>query len=340
MLRTNGRRAAEGISGRPHFLPRERHDQAEHREGLGLAKHRAERFAESGALQALRKVRDGDLAPLHERRAERHHARAHHELVPQRVELGRLVDGHVEPRELANGVRQLSNRLRVLGSKLEQVPLEALDVAVEDEGGTSFALDAHELVEVDDLESLERPYFLPQLVESGRGAGADEPVNAAVDGVAAPLPRRAHSTWKAVHLEDRGLVSVHLRVAAGAQSRHAAADDGDRLPSVAALPARHGVLLHESREPTEPPGQGQDEALRNRRASHAPCRSRRYSSSCYGFFSPVFSPTPTAANTSPSFPARASPVRDAKNALIAPWSPPPLDTLTSGTNGCWLAANA
>jgi len=61
----------------------------------------------------------------------------------------------------------------------------------------------------------------------GTGAGAHQPVDAAVKGVSLALPRCAQSTGEGVHLEYLGAVAVHLGITPGGKACQAGPNDDD-----------------------------------------------------------------------------------------------------------------
>ena len=88
---------------------------------------------------------------------------------------------------------------------------ELFGVGIEDER-LAAAADTHILLVVHDLAALDRAQLAPNLVEGAGGAGADEPVNTAVDGISVPLPRGALAAGLRVHFENGRGVAVHPAV--------------------------------------------------------------------------------------------------------------------------------
>ncbi len=84
-------------------------------------------------------------------------------------------------------------------------------------------------VQVDDPRVAQQAHLAPQLVHAGLGRRADQPLDAVVDRVALALPGGHQPAGEVVHLVDARPVAVHLRVAAGAQTGDAAADDRQGL---------------------------------------------------------------------------------------------------------------
>ena len=126
------------------------------------------------------------------------------------------------------------------------MPLQPVDVAVDDEGLASFALDAQEFLVIDHAPALHRAQLLPDAVEVDARRGTDQPVQAAVDGVSLAFPGGAQPAGAVVHLEDLRAIAVHLPVAPGGQAGDAGPDDNDgflfhgsRLFSKRSPPVRH-----------------------------------------------------------------------------------------------------
>jgi hypothetical protein len=146
---------------------------------------RQERALEAGAEVAQR-----DAAPFRKQAHVGQHRAEHLQPVAEGVELGRLVERHLKRGGAPDRPGELFNRRGVLGRELEQVLTQAVGVVVERDGPAVGGLVREERLEVDDLRALQRAHLAPVFVERAL-AGADEPVQAAVEGVIAAFPRRA-----------------------------------------------------------------------------------------------------------------------------------------------------
>ena len=225
-------RTADGVAGGAGVQPGE---VAEHGHGAHLAGPEGlQRVAQQGIMETLRELGDGELAPASHRQEPGEHDRSQASHVPGAHQLARRrVGRQVGARQSPGVIEQSPDRGGIVGGDLAEVRFEAVEVAPEGHATAIPALELGPDVEIDDLPVRKQAHFAPEPVHARSGRRADQPVDAVVDRVALPLPGRHQPARQRVHLVDAGAVAVHLRVAAGAESGDAAADDGDGLARLA-----------------------------------------------------------------------------------------------------------
>ena len=157
-------------------------------------------------------------------------------LVEKRLGFGGLVERELEFREFPGGGGVPSDEVGVTRGLGEHFLFDAVDVGEDADVFAGGVLDAHGFFGLDEGEGGHVDEFVPQGVEGVGGIGADEPVDAAVEGVAASLPCGAEAAGEAVEFEDFGIVSVGAEDAAGGPA-------GDPGPDNVALLIHIGVLL-------------------------------------------------------------------------------------------------
>lgn len=106
--------------------------------------------------------------------------------------------------------------------------LELVRVGVQVEDLALGILDAREDLGVVELAVLDEADIEPVLVVFGvERAGAGEPVDAAIDGVAFAFPGGHQSAGLGMHFVDAAVEAVHLSVDAGGKSGDPRANDDD-----------------------------------------------------------------------------------------------------------------
>ena len=143
----------------------------------------------------------------------------------RRISLERL--GLVKGNAQADALDEFLGHLGILRRKLQHVLLQPVYVTIKHKGAPISPLEAGELIAVDELPLLRDPHLLPVAVHGALRRGADQPVNAAVNGIALALPGRAQPARQVAHLEDLALVAVHLGIDARRQPGKARPDDDD-----------------------------------------------------------------------------------------------------------------
>jgi hypothetical protein len=89
------------------------------------------------------------------------------------------------------------------------VPFQPVGIGVGDEGLAVGADHAHQLIVVDHAPAPDRAQLLPHAMVGPSGAGAEQIVDAAVEGVTAARPCGAEAAGQIVHLEDLRTAAVH-----------------------------------------------------------------------------------------------------------------------------------
>ncbi len=107
----------------------------------------------------------------------------------------------------------LVDRIGVFRSDLLHMPLKAVDVGVDSER-EPIGLNLDDLVVEDEVLGVCRAEFPPYLVYLGFRPRTCQMMDAPVDGVPLPLPRRADAARLVMHLKDHAVVPVHPRVRA------------------------------------------------------------------------------------------------------------------------------
>src|SRR6056297_441103 len=154
------------------------------------------------------------------------HRQHHLDLFTQAHHVARFVDGKRKTLHATNIITELLDKTGILRRQLAPGLLQTLEVAV-DVRSLTIMLKAHKAFRVDNLDPFQSTDLMPQFVQVAIGLCAAEPVDAAVDVVALPVPAGALTAGKAVLFEYHTLKSVFLGIDAGAQACNPAANYGD-----------------------------------------------------------------------------------------------------------------